>query len=396
MTAETKIVEILGDANLSREEAITLALETTVSKLPRDQRPTLKTVKTFALHEGPIVTKVVHFWDIRDSNTGEVKRSTFKFQSLRRTNDRGWELEHHHSFSPGGENLPDSGDNPYRFLSSMNSVKDVRGYIVLDSEGIDLERLSDVLAIVSSTGKQGELLSRIFKWIHEDPQAHSRLTQLSSDDLPGSQSLAAAINYVRYAEALNRFKGMVERNAPEQDFQTFLEENHWLFGSEYSELIDKRTLVVGQQLDFLLRKTVDGYLEVIEIKTPLDGASGLVKDTSHGIYCLGSETNKSAQQVLNYLSTHEAELHQIKSKENLDVSRIRGKLIIGRDGCEAEQNARRLYNANSHMVEVISFDSLIRMGQRILDIMVEQNPGLLEMDSPINSIDRFNPDDLHF
>lgn len=396
MTAETKFVEILGDTNLSREEAIKIALETTVSKLPTDQRPTLKTVKTFALHEGPIVTKVVHFWDIRDSNTGEVKRSTFKFQSLRRTNDRGWELEHHHSFSPGGENQPDSGENPYRFLSSMNSVKDVRGYIVLDSEGIDLEKLSEALAIVSSTGKQGELLSRIFKWIHEDPQAHSRLTQLSSEDLPGSQSLAAAINYVRYGEALNCFKEMVERNAPEQDFQKFLEENHWLFGSEYSELLGTRELVVKQHLDFPLRRTVDGYLEVIEIKTPLDGKSGFYRDKSHDTFYPGSEVVRGTSQVLNYLASLEKHRNDILVKNKIDVTRVRGKLIVGRDGNEAKQEARRLHNGNSHLVEVISFDELIRIGQRILAIMDAENPALSEMHSPKAALNRNDVGEIPF
>lgn len=396
MTSEAKLVEILGDANLSKEDAIQKALEISVAKLPKDQQPNLESVNTFVLHDGPIVTKVVHFWDIRDSSTEEVKSSTFKFQSLRRTNDRGWELEHHHSFSPGGDNQPVSGENPYRFLSSMNSLKDVRGYIVLDSEGIDLEKLSEALTIVSSTGQQSEFLSRIFKWMHEDPLAHSRLTQLSSSDLPGSQSLAAAINFVRYGEALNHFKGMVERNAPEQEFQSFLEENHWLFGSEYSELIDKRTLVVGQQLDFLFRITVDRYLEVIEIKTPLDGNSGFNYDRSHKTHFPGREVVQGTSQVLNYLVSHERHRNDILAENRIDATRVRGKLIIGRDGSEEEKRARKLFNDNSRLVEVISFDGLAHLGKRILDIMVDQNQRLSELVSQNESLDQFDPDDIQF
>ncbi len=283
MTNEAKLVEILGDANLSRKEAIKKALEITISKLPRDQRPRHEMVKTFILHEGPIVTKVVRFWDIRDSN-GEVKSSTFKFQSLRRTNDRGWELEHHHSFSPSGDNQPDSGENPYRFLSSMNSLKDVRGYIVLDSQGRDAERVGEALDIITSAGHQDGFLTKLFEWLHEDPQAHERLTQLSADDRLRSQSLFAAINYGRYREALAHFKDLVKRDLPERKYQRFLEENYWTFGSEYSELLEQRILVRGQQLDFPLRRTVDGYLEVIEIKTPLDGKSGFSQDDSHNSF----------------------------------------------------------------------------------------------------------------
>lgn len=396
MAAETKIVEILGDANLSREEAIEIALEITVAKLPTDQRPNLETVKTFRLHEGPIVTKVVHFWDIRDSSTGEVKSSTFKFQSLRRTNERGWELEHHHSFSPGDENQPDPGENPYRFLSSMNSLKDVGGYIVLDYEGIDAKRLSEALRIVSSAGHQDGFLPKLFEWIHDDPQAHERLTQLSADDRLRSQSLFAAINYGRYREALARFKEMVEENYPERCFQKFLKEHYWLFGSEYCELLETRDLVLRQQLDFPLRRTVDDYFEVIEIKTPLDGKSGFTIDRSHNTYFPGRDVLQGTSQVLKYLASLETHRNDILVENDIDVTRVRGKLIVGRDGSDEEMRARKLYNDNSRLVEVISFDGLANLGQQILDIMVEQDQKLREMHSPNESIDQFDPSDIQF
>ena len=71
------------------------------------------------------------------------------------------------------------------------------------------------------------------------------------------------------------------------------------------------------------------------------------------------------------------------AQEKIDVTRIRGKLIVGRDGSEAEEDARRLCNANSPAIDVMSFDGLIRIGQRILEIMVEENPGLRAIQSPL-------------
>ncbi len=388
MPDEKKRVVKLGDASLSREEAINIALQITVSDLPKDQQPDLNSVQTFVLHKGPIVTKVARFWDIQSKSTGEIRYSSFNFESLRRTNERGWELELHHSFSPSDKSDAEAVDQPHMFFSSMNSLNETGNFIILDSEGIDLEKLSEVLEVVSSKGQQGELLSRILKWIHEDPQAHSRLTQLSSDDPHRSQSLVAAINYGRYREALTRFKGMVEGNSSEHDFQKFLEENHWLFGSEYSELLDTRELVVRQHLDFPLRRTVDGYLEVIEIKTTLNGNSGFNYDRSHSNYFPGNKVNMGIAQVLKYLSSLEKHRNDILDENKIDVTRVRGKLIIGSDGTEEEQEARRLYNANIQLVEVISFDGLIKIGQGILDIMVAENPALGEMRSPIAADNR--------
>ena len=382
MPNENNRVVNLGDASLSREEAISKALQITVSNLTRDQQPDLESVKTFVLHKGPIVTKVARFWEIRSSSTGEVTHSSFKFETLRRTKERGWELELHHSFSPGNKSDAGAVEKQQMIFPSMNSLNEIGNFIIFDSEGIDLEKLSEALKIVSKTGKQSEFVSKFLEWIQVDPQAQIRLTQLLSDDQHISQSLFAALNFRRYREALIRFEEMVERNAPEQDFQEFLENNHWLFGSEYSELLETRELVVRQKLDFPLRRTVDGCLEVIEIKTPLDGKSGFNFDKSHDTFYPNSEVVKGTSQVLNYLASLEKHRNDILVKNKIDVTRVRGKLIIGSDGTEEEQEARRLYNANSQLVEVISFDGLIKIGQGILDIMVAENPALSEMHSP--------------
>lgn len=54
--------------------------------------------------------------------------------------------------------------------------------------------------------------------------------------------------------------------------------------SEYSELVDRRTLTCDEQQDFVVRRTVDGYLEIIEIKTPLKGRALFRYDRSHNTY----------------------------------------------------------------------------------------------------------------
>ncbi len=381
MPNENNRVVNLGDASLSREEAIKRALPISVSNLPSDQHPNLAAVKTLVLQEGPRVTKNVRCWDIRSRSTGKVKYSSMIFETLKRTKARGWELEEHHSFSLGDKNNPSAVEKLFRFLSSMKSLENSGDFIILDSKGIEFEKLGDALNIVSKTGQQSEFFSTFLEWIHEEPQAQSRLTQLSSDDQHRSQSLIAAINYGRYFRALTHFQQMVDEDLHEHEYQKFLQENYWLFGSEYSELLDARNLVVRQQLDFPLRRTADGYFELIEIKKPLDGNSGFYYDKSHKTYYPGREVLQGTSQVLNYLASLETHRNDILVENKIDVTRVRGKLIIGSDGCEKEKRARRLFNENSVSVEVISFDGLIQIGQRILDIMVAENPTLREIHS---------------
>ena len=371
----------LGDADLSREEAINRAIQYTVSEFSEDEQPGIRALKKFVIQEGTRTIKLVKCWDIRNPRTGKYKFSNLVFETLKVEKKRGWELDKFHSISLGGKDNPDVIEKLIRFLSSVKSVDTSGDVIVFGANGINISKLRESLNFVSGQGQQNELLTEIIEWIHEDSQALERLSQLSSDNPHRSQSLVAAINYGRYRQSLDDFKEMVEKNLPERDYQKFLEKNYWLFGSEYSELIDVRDLTDRIQLDFPLRRTVDGCLEVIEIKKPLNRESGFKPDTSHKNYYPTREIYIHTSQVLKYLFELEKDNYKILVKHGIDVSRVRGKLVVGRDGNEEEQEARRLYNANSQSVEVISFDALIRIGERILEIMIQENPNLQELQS---------------
>ena len=381
MAKDNRSAVKLGDADLSPEEAIQRSIQYTVSEFSGDEHPDISNLKHFVIQKSKRTIKLAKCWDIRSRRTREYKFSSLVLETLKVTKKRGWESEKLHSITLGDKDNPDAIERLIRFLSSVKSV-DTRGdVIVFGANGIDISRLREALNFVSGQGQQNEVLSEIIEWIHEDSQAVERLKLLSKDVLLRSQSLIAAINYLRYHMALTEFQEMVDNILPERDYQKFLEENHWLFGSEYSELIDKRTLVVGQQLDFPLRRTVDGQLEVIEIKTPLNGKSGFKRDSSHGNFYPGADIYKPTSQVLKYLFELEKDHYKILAKHGIEVTRVRGKLVIGRDGTEEEQEARRLYNANSRLIEVLSFDSLISIGERILQIMIDENPILEEMHS---------------
>lgn len=385
----------LGDADLSFDEALEQALRIQARGFARSDKPDLSGVKKAILQTGTYVTKVITCWDIRSRNTGEYKFSNLVLATLRRTNSRGWEFETHRSITLGDAKNTEVIQKLTTFLQSLPQIRPAEDVIVFSASNFDSAKFKNALQAISGTGRSASVLSEVLSWINEDNDALENLARLSSDDLLRSESLVAAINYGRYYRALLKFRHMVDQDLPEREYQSFLEQHHWMFGSEYSELLDKRNLVVGQQLDFPLRRTVDGYLDVIEIKTPLKGKSGFIRDTSHDNYYPGSDIHKYTQQVLNYLSALEADRHRIMAKDKIDVTKVRGKLIIGRDGVDQEQEARRLYNANQRSVEVISFDGLIRVGERILDIMVTEHPELKSIEiADINAVDAV--DDIPF
>lgn len=370
----------LGDADLSLDKALEQALKVQARVFPRSDQPDLDGVKKTILQQGKHVTKVVTCWDIRSRHSGEYKFSNLVLATLRRTKSRGWEFETHRSITLGDDGNVEAIKRLGIFLQSLPQIESTEDVIVFSAKDFDSKKFKGALQAISGTGRSAAVLSEVLSWISEDTGALENLARLSSDDLLRSRSLVAAINYGRYHKALSQLRHMVDHDLPEREYQKFLEEHHWIFGSEYSELLDKRNLVVGQQLDFPLRRTVDGYLDIIEIKTPLKGRSGFIRDASHDNHYPGSDIHKHTQQVLNYLSALEADRHRIMAQDRIDVTKVRGKLIIGRDGSEEEQSARRLYNSNQRSVEVMSFDGLIRVGERILEMMVTEYPELASIE----------------
>jgi len=139
-----------------------------------------------------------------------------------------------------------------------------------------------------------------------------------------------------------------------------------MFGSEYSELLDRRRWTRDDQQDFMLRRTGDGYLEVIEIKTPLSGKPLFRNDPSHDTLCPGPELSAVLGQALSYIEEIDRDRDRIRVSDEEDTNKIRGRIIIGRD-IDAEQVAalRRL-NGHLHRVEIMTFDQLVRIAKQVV------------------------------
>lgn len=150
-----------------------------------------------------------------------------------------------------------------------------------------------------------------------------------------------------------------------------LERHPWIFGSEYSELLDRRVWVRDQQQDFALRRTVDGYLEIVEIKTPLAGKTLFRYDRSHDCYVPQAELSQVVGQVIHYLDHFDANRNHIELNDSQRVNKIRAKIIIGRDGDERQQETLRRFNAHLHRMELFTFDQLLKIGRQVLSYLEE-------------------------
>ena len=186
------------------------------------------------------------------------------------------------------------------------------------------------------------------------------------------RAIAVSAKLVEYRAVVARLESLIEANdEPERTYQELLEENAWLFGSEYSELLERRKWTRDDNLDFMLRCTSDGYLEIVEIKKPID-QSLFNKDKSHQSYFPAEPLAKVLGQVIRYIDEVDRHRDPIAARDAEDPLKIRARIIIGRDGDKNQQEALRKLNAHLHRIEVLTFDQLVKIGRRVLDIFEQQ------------------------
>jgi hypothetical protein len=162
---------------------------------------------------------------------------------------------------------------------------------------------------------------------------------------------------------------LIKSDAREEVFQQLLEKNWWMFGKEYGEVIGQREIAVGTQQDFLAKRTADGFLEIIEIKKPLNGKD-LIYRTNQGSHARShyrQELSDAIAQVIDYIDDIENNKHSIYYKEKIEVEKIRAKIIIGRDGDEKQKRSLRHLNSALHGIEILTYDQLLRIAKKSLE-----------------------------
>lgn len=120
--------------------------------------------------------------------------------------------------------------------------------------------------------------------------------------------------------------------------------------------------------------TVDGFLDILEIKLPSHEV--IIADSSHpGSYRWCGETNRAIGQVVNYLNDIERlqlELSRAIKREygrTVFVIKPRAFIVVGtkNDWGEPRREALRKLNYSLHGIEVLTYTDLIDRGREVID-----------------------------
>jgi len=333
--------------------------------------PNVGKIHQVVLKDGPRAFRIATLLEILDPKTESLHHYSLKIDSIDRRTNKGWFAKPEKSVRLEG-NEPNEIEHLYRFLTALTEGRlssktgDLR---VIGSHDYEkLEKLLDVLPNLASSDKV-ELVKTILSQVeasHSCVEEFVKAFQTSNSET--LRHIAVASRIVEYKKAYTTLKCLVENpNTTEPNIQKQLEQNPWMFGSEYSELLDRRTWTRDDTVDYMLRRTIDNFLEIIEIKTPFPGPL-LLYDTSHDSYYPSAKMSPVIGQVMRYIEEIERARDSILSKDGFDTLKIRARIIIGRDGDVRHQMALRNLNAHLHRIEVITYDQLLRIAAKVLAV----------------------------
>ncbi len=333
------------------------------------------------LKEGPQAHRLATLLEIIDPDTNEFHHYSLKIDQINRTNKRGWFSKPEKSIRLDGKD-PDEIRNLHLFLSTIynDSIAGQYGqlHIITGEEYEKLENILGALPNIADSDKL-QLVKSIFSQLDANAINLGEFTALFEDS-DGSvvRHIATVSRMVEYTAAYDELHTLVDDpNTPESKFQSHLEKHPWMFGSEYSELLPRRTWTRDENLDYMLRRTVDGFLEIVEIKTAFPDPLFL-HDKSHDSYYPSAKLSPVIGQVTHYIEQVERNRDQIIAHDGDDPLKIRARAIVGRDGDPQHQAALRRFNAHLHQVEVITYDQLLRIAKRILDVFREESESISE------------------
>lgn len=184
--------------------------------------------------------------------------------------------------------------------------------------------------------------------------------------------LLVGLENAKRSKAITEFEEMLEHDLTEHKWQKWFEENNWVLGSEFVEILDERDIDTENISDYLM-KAYDGFLDIIEIKRPEGQLKFWALNKDHGNFIPSSDLIKAITQATKYIHEVEREANSVKFLEKVDhikAIKPRCTLIFGRSNeWEKEQReAYRILNSNYHNLTILTYDHVLDRAKRIIGL----------------------------
>jgi len=170
--------------------------------------------------------------------------------------------------------------------------------------------------------------------------------------------------------ALERFKDIINGDYKnEVDIQHFLKKNLWLFGNEYSFVVENNKINSNNILDVIPRN-IENYVDIIEVKLPNEKLFNF--DESHKNFYPTSHLTKAISQVQNYIFEFENKAGDAVYQRENDCLIIKPRAIIligSKEELSAdEMKYLRILNSSYHNISIVTYQQLLSRAENMLKI----------------------------
>ena len=335
------------------------------------RNPNVRSVTQAVLHSGPRVYRYATLYEIIDPLTQIHHHWCLRIDSVSRSKKTGWASKPDKSVLLESEGNDEIGELLTLLQAALSGKlpASTGEFHIVDAAGY--AGIRQLLESARSGSADRKL--RVVRGVLNNLDLES-LTGESWIDLfesgPGLTGIiASAARIVQYRRELVELLRLIEDpHTVEGDLQRHLAHCPWMFGSEYSELLERRTWTRDDRLDFMLRRTVDDYFEILEIKTPFSQPL-FSHDEGRDSYAAAKPLTAAVGQVIRYMEEMERGRDGIKARDGVDVLKVRARIILGRSGDTAQMQALHSFNGHLHRIEVLTFDQLVLIAKRVLKIM---------------------------
>lgn len=163
-------------------------------------------------------------------------------------------------------------------------------------------------------------------------------------------------------DRLETFKNLIEKeNLKEKEVQEFLENNQWLFGSDYIQF--KAQQRAGKNIIDMFLENVNHAYTIVELELPADG---LFTKSGQPRYKLTHAIN----QVANAQHWYNTHYDYVFSESGIRVYNPDGLVVMGRAKEEEKEKLERL-NSLHRNIKIATYDFFLKQGEQYITTYAE-------------------------
>jgi hypothetical protein len=197
--------------------------------------------------------------------------------------------------------------------------------------------------------------------------------RLTAEDLNAEVAfaLAAPVRIRDLEAAVAELRYLLESgDAEEATYQDWCDRHHWAFGNVYVARDDVRTIALGDQVDLLMKSSLNGLRDVYELKRPNMKVLGY--DETHKSFYWSRDTTMAIGQCHRYLDAlHEGAANGLRDHPEITAYHPRAVIVIGRSVDWSDNKHRALHglNARLHGIQVQTYDHLLAQAEATLALI---------------------------